>query len=94
MSEAINAFQNLDSNSKISLIIRKAKLSYILKKSMFMFAKYPYGNSPRWEISRGHLSWGSIILGENRWELSGINCPGGNCSVPLITYLLISMTSA
>ena len=42
-------------------------------------------------MSRDHLSWRSIILGENRWELYGGgnypgcnclwgNCPGGNCT--------------
>ena len=40
MSEAIKTFQTSDSNSKISLIIPKGNLSYILKKCMFMFIKY------------------------------------------------------
>ena len=32
-------------------------------------------------MSRDHLSWRSIILGENRWELyGGGNYPGGNCT--------------
>ena len=36
MSEAIKTFQNLYSNSKISLIILKGNLSYVLKKCMFI----------------------------------------------------------
>ena len=40
MSEAIKTFQTLGSNCKISLIILKGKLSYILKKCMFKFIKY------------------------------------------------------
>ena len=32
MSEAIKTFQTLDSNSKISLIILKGNLPYVLKK--------------------------------------------------------------
>ena len=39
MSEAIKTFQTLDSNSKISLIILKGNLSYVLIKCMFMFIK-------------------------------------------------------
>ena len=41
MSEAIKTFQTLDSNSKISLIIPKGNLSYVLKKCMFVY-KVPY----------------------------------------------------
>ena len=40
MSEAIKTFQTLDSNTKISVIILKGNLSYVLKKCMFMFIKY------------------------------------------------------
>ena len=40
MSKAIKMFQTSGSNSKILLIIVKGKLSYILKKFMFMFIKY------------------------------------------------------
>ena len=40
MSEAIKTFETLYSNSKISLIILKGNLSYVLKKCMFMFIKY------------------------------------------------------
>ena len=40
MSEAIKTFQTLDSNSKISLIILKGSLWYVLKKCMFIFIKY------------------------------------------------------
>ena len=40
MSEAIKRFQTLDSNSKISLIILKGNLPYVLKKCMFVFIKY------------------------------------------------------
>ena len=40
MSEAIKTFQTLDSNSKISPIILKGNLPYVLKKCVFMFIKY------------------------------------------------------
>ena len=40
MSEAIKTFQTLFSNSKISLIIPKENLTYVLKKYMFLFIKY------------------------------------------------------
>ena len=40
MSEAIRTFQTLYSDSKISLIIQKRNMSYVLKKCMFMFIKY------------------------------------------------------
>ena len=40
MSEAIKTFQTLDNNSKISPIILKGNLSYVLKKCVFMFIKY------------------------------------------------------
>ena len=40
MSEAIKTLQTFDSNSKISLIIPKGNLPYVLKKCMFMFIKY------------------------------------------------------
>ena len=84
-------FQTLDSKSKISLIILKGSLPYVLKNCMFMFIKHiivrkakwkivknfkaayssrgncPNWNSPRLEISKVHLHWGSIIL----WG----NCP-------------------
>ena len=39
MSEAIKAFQTLYNNSKISLIILKGNLLYVLKKYMFMLIK-------------------------------------------------------
>ena len=39
MSETIK-LKTLDSNSKISLIILKGNLPYVLKKSMFMIIKY------------------------------------------------------
>ena len=40
MSEAIKTIQTLDGNSKISLIILKGFLRYVLKTFMFMFIKY------------------------------------------------------
>ena len=40
MSKAIKTFQTSGSNSKILLVNVKGNLSYILKKSMFMFIKY------------------------------------------------------
>ena len=40
MSEAIRTFQTLYSDSKISLIIQKGNMSYVLKKCMFVFIKY------------------------------------------------------
>ena len=40
MKEAIKTFQTLYSNSKISLIILKVNLSYVLEKCMLMFIKY------------------------------------------------------
>ena len=40
MSETIQTFQTLDSNSKISLIIPKEDLSYVLKKCLVIFIKY------------------------------------------------------
>ena len=40
MSEAIRTFQTLYSDSKISLIIQKVNISYVLKKCMFIFIKH------------------------------------------------------
>ena len=40
MSGAIDTLQSLDRNPKISLIILKEKLPYVLKKCMLMFIKY------------------------------------------------------
>ena len=37
---AIKTFQTLGENSKISLIVLKGILSYVLKKCAFMFIKY------------------------------------------------------
>ena len=42
MSEAIKTFQTFDNNPKISLIILKGNLSYVLKKCMFMFNVHVY----------------------------------------------------
>ena len=50
MSEAIKMFQTLDSNSKISLIILKGILSYILKKWMFMFMKLFIVTKAKWKV--------------------------------------------
>ena len=48
MSEAIKTFQTLDSNTKISVIILKGNLSYVLKKCMFMFIKYLIVTKAKW----------------------------------------------
>ena len=40
MSEARKPFQTFDSNSKISLIILKGNLPYVLEKCLFMSIKY------------------------------------------------------
>ena len=39
MSEAIKTFQTLDRNSKISLILLKGNLPFVLQKGMLMFIK-------------------------------------------------------
>ena len=49
MSEAIKTFQTFDSNSKISLIILKENLSYVLKKCMFMFINYLIKAKAEWK---------------------------------------------
>ena len=49
MSEAIKMFQTFDSNSKISLIILKENLSYVLKKCMFMFINYLIKAKAEWK---------------------------------------------
>ena len=40
MSETIKKFHTLDRNSKLSLILLKGGLLFVLKKCMFMFIKY------------------------------------------------------
>ena len=49
MSEAIKAFQTLYNNSKISLIILKGNLLYVLKKYMFMLIKDLIVTKVKWE---------------------------------------------
>ena len=70
MSEAINAFQTLDSNSMILPIILKENLSYVLKKmhvyvytplSPINFQIYKKWPSPVFCFSKSMVFWGYKI---------------------------------
>ena len=93
MSEAIKTFQTLGSNCKISLIILKGKLSYILKKCMFKFIKYLILIKVKWKTVKilgrhNHLEAITLIgIGGRR---PGFICPGGSYpmrKLPWYNYL-------
>ena len=62
----------------------------IFRGGIIVWGNFPNWNSPRWEMSRDHLSSGLVVLRRNcpdaiiwgnfpRWGLPGGDCLWGNC---------------
>ena len=81
MSGTIKALPTLYSNWKISLIILKGDLLYILKKCMFVLIKYVIVIKAKWKtvkVLRRHSHLEAITLIGIGGRCPGVICPGGN----------------